>query len=172
MDTKWIELVKTPEGYEYTRRKKDQEAVVIAALTEDGQVILISQDRPPVNSRVLEFPAGLVEPNEAPLVGAKRELLEETGYESSDWLFMGNFPTSPGMSAELINFYVALNCKKVSDKIGVDGEQIEVHLFDLDTIGAALNDVRKNVQGMKISLKVFTGVFFLREVLASRVVQV
>ncbi len=56
--------------------------VSIVALTVDDQLLLVRQFRPAVETFTLELPAGCVEPNEKPEACARRELLEETGYEA------------------------------------------------------------------------------------------
>src|SRR6185503_21228824 len=61
----------------------------IVALTKDGQVVLVRQYRHGVCDVLLEFPGGVVERGEDPVEGAKRELLEETGYSSSNVIQLG-----------------------------------------------------------------------------------
>ncbi|HVR39702.1 MAG TPA: NUDIX hydrolase, partial [Thermoanaerobaculia bacterium] len=67
------------DGWEYVERKRAREAVAIIAVTDDGELILTEQYRCPINARVIDFPAGLVEKH-SPEETAKRELEDETGY--------------------------------------------------------------------------------------------
>lgn len=60
--------------------KKEGPAAAILALTQDQKIILFRQFRPGPNKVLMELPGGFIEPNEDPLTGASRELLEETGY--------------------------------------------------------------------------------------------
>jgi ADP-ribose pyrophosphatase len=64
-------------------------AVVIIPQLEDGRLVLIEQYRFAVGETLLEFPAGTLEPGEAPLDCAKRELIEETGYRADHWRALG-----------------------------------------------------------------------------------
>ncbi|MBW3598896.1 MAG: NUDIX hydrolase, partial [Planctomycetes bacterium] len=76
--------------WEYATRKDATGVVVVAALTDEGKVLLVEQYRIPIQRRTLELPAGLAgdEPGaeqERLLEAAKRELLEETGYVADQW---------------------------------------------------------------------------------------
>ena len=62
------------------------DAAMVAAITPEGKILLKTEFRYAIGEDVIECPAGMFEKNETdPLTVAKRELLEETGYESSDW---------------------------------------------------------------------------------------
>ncbi len=84
----FLELVR--EGHwEYARRTNSPGAVVIVPVTSDGCLVLIEQYRIPVHARVVELPAGLIgdsaaDADETIESAARRELLEETGYEAWD----------------------------------------------------------------------------------------
>src|SRR5262245_44691561 len=58
----------------------------VVALTKDREVVMIRQYRHGVQAVLWEIPGGVVEQGEDPLVGAKRELLEETGYTASEFI--------------------------------------------------------------------------------------
>lgn len=79
----------------------------IVPFTLDGEVILIRQYRPPVNRYVIEFPAGLNDRNETLEETARRELLEETGYESGTMRFLASGPLSAGASSEILTVFLA-----------------------------------------------------------------
>src|SRR4051812_18221040 len=82
--TPWFELVaktmKTGEAPYYSLRLPDYAAVV--AITPDERVLAVRQYRPAVERYTIELPSGLVDPGESAGDAARRELLEETGYEA------------------------------------------------------------------------------------------
>lgn len=82
-------------------------AVVILPLTENGRIVLLRQFRVALNDFIFEFPAGTLDPKEDPLVCAKRELLEETGYVASDWHALGFSYPAPGFCDEKQYLFVA-----------------------------------------------------------------
>jgi ADP-ribose pyrophosphatase len=82
-------------------------AVVIIPRLADGCLLLIAQYRFAVGEMLLEFPAGTLEPGEAPLDCAKRELLEEMGYRADHWRALGIMYPSPGYCDEKQYLFVA-----------------------------------------------------------------
>lgn len=82
-------------------------------LTSDGKLILVDQYRIPLKKRILEFPAGTVEPYEEPEETIKRELEEETGYKGNKWQDLGKFPLAPGYSDEYIYAFLATDLEKL-----------------------------------------------------------
>ena len=101
--------------------------VMILAITEDGIVPFVRQYKHGISKIITELPAGYMEDGEDPLEAAKRELLEETGYESDDWSKLGYFIKSAGKTVGgNIYLYLAKNAKKTSDQHLDDTEDIEV----------------------------------------------
>lgn len=83
-------------------------AVVILAVDDDERVLCLRQYRHPARMRMLELPAGLLDVvGEDPRAAAERELLEEAGLEASDWTPLTSVYSSPGISSELIHYFVA-----------------------------------------------------------------
>ncbi|MFZ2651792.1 MAG: NUDIX hydrolase [Burkholderiaceae bacterium] len=60
-------------------------AVMVIPLLDDGRLVMERQWRHPLGCAMLEFPAGKLEPGEAPLACGIRELAEETGYQAREW---------------------------------------------------------------------------------------
>ena len=84
------DTVKTPDGVVTTREYLHHPgASMIIPMFEDGTVILERQYRHPLRRSFLEFPAGKLNPGESPFNCAKRELMEETGYEAQIWKKLG-----------------------------------------------------------------------------------
>lgn len=104
----------------------------VIALTAEKKVVLVEQYRAGIHESSLEIPGGMVDENESPLESAKRELLEETGYQSENWTKLG---TTSGNAAILNNYthiYLAESSIKV-DEQNLDGnEDIAVHLLAFD----------------------------------------
>jgi len=82
-------------------------AVVIVAVDADEQVALVRQPREATRKRLVELPAGTLEPGEDPLATAKRELAEETGLTGGTWREVTKFWTAPGFCRELMTLYFA-----------------------------------------------------------------
>jgi ADP-ribose pyrophosphatase len=89
-------------------------AVVVLALDEDDRALVLRQYRHPIGTRMVELPAGLLDvPGEDPLVAAQRELLEEAGLQAGSWIHLSTMYTSPGISSELIEIYLAQGLRHV-----------------------------------------------------------
>ena len=74
---------------------------------DDGSISLTRQLRPAVAAVMLEIPAGRLNPGEAPLECARRELLEETGIRAEELIPLGTIQSSPGVFDEVIHLFAA-----------------------------------------------------------------
>ena len=91
--------------WEGLHRKNNAEAVIIIAKMEPSErYIIIRQFRPPTNSYILEFPAGLVDRGETRDQTAIRELTEETGYVGEVQKISPRLYSSPGILSEAVSF--------------------------------------------------------------------
>lgn len=100
--------VRLPNGKIATREvMRHPGAAAVVPLTEDGNVILVRQYRYPFAQVMLEIPAGKLDPGEDPLVCARRELTEETGYEADEFVSLGVFYPSVAVMDEQIHLYLA-----------------------------------------------------------------
>jgi 8-oxo-dGTP pyrophosphatase MutT (NUDIX family) len=96
-------------------------AVVVLALDERDRALVLRQYRHPIGVRMVELPAGLLDaPDEDPLVAAQRELLEEAGLEAGHWTHLSSMYTSPGISSERIEIYLAQALRHVPDRGGFE----------------------------------------------------
>jgi ADP-ribose pyrophosphatase len=86
-------------------------ASAVVALTDSGKVVLVRQYRTALDHVTVELPAGKLDGPEDPLLCAKRELKEETGFVAERWTYMTTIATSAGFSDELIHIYLANNLK-------------------------------------------------------------
>ena len=89
-------------------------SVVVLAVDERGkepQILLEVQYRYTVGGKIWELPAGRIDPGETELAGAKRELLEETGFTARSWKRILRFYASPGFLAETMSVFLARGLK-------------------------------------------------------------
>ena len=104
----YVDTVKSADGHVGTREYlRHPGAVMIIPLLHDGQVVLERQFRYPLKRTAVEFPAGKIDPGEAPLVCAQRELLEETGSRGALWSYLGGLHNAIAYSDEKIEMYLA-----------------------------------------------------------------
>ncbi len=117
-------------------------AAAVLPITEAGKIVLIKQFRYPINKVIYEIPAGKKDTiKESGLECASRELEEETGYASSDFSKFIDLHNCVGYSSEVIELFVAKNCKKIDHpRKGDDDEFIEVVLFDEKEVLKLLKD--------------------------------
>lgn len=126
-----------------TKNKGNGDAVVIIPITTSGNFVMIVESRPNTKTTVaLEFPAGMVDEGEEPLVAAKRELLEETGYEADSLYELEWHYQDQGCSEAVIRTFVAEGCKKFQEKNLTGGEKLEYIEMTYDEI---LSVVKKDI---------------------------
>ncbi len=103
-----VDTVRLPSGETAIREIVEHRgAVAIVPILDDGRVVLVRQFRYAVGAVCLEVPAGTLEPGEDPLIGAHRELEEETGYQAARWERLGAIWPTPGYSTEEIVLFIA-----------------------------------------------------------------
>jgi ADP-ribose pyrophosphatase len=109
---------------------------VVVPLLDNGDVILVRQYRYPHKKFILEVPAGKLEPNEDPLLAAKRELQEETGYTAEYYEKLTTMFTTPGFCNEVLHIYLATGLKKSIHGQNLDeGEQsLTIEYFPLSKV--------------------------------------
>ena len=159
---KWLRLRRRGRWEYAERTHADGMAVIIIAATPDDRVLFVEQSRIPLGGKTIEMPAGLVgdQPGEDTLEeAARRELIEETGWEPGtvDVLLIG--PTSSGMSNERIAIVRARNLKQVGAGGGVGSEDITVHAVPRHQAPAWL--MRKHAEGFELDLKLWAGLWMI-----------
>jgi ADP-ribose diphosphatase len=153
--------------WEYADRIQARAAVMIIPVTDDGRLVLIEQHRVPLAAKVLELPAGLVgdiagEEDEALVTAARRELLEETGYEAQRMELLMSGPPSAGMCSEIISFFFASGLTRVGEGGGDHLEDILVHEVPLAETADWLASRARD--GMLVDPKVYAGLYFAERI--------
>ncbi|MGC2400729.1 MAG: NUDIX hydrolase [Acidobacteriaceae bacterium] len=113
-------------------------SVVILAIddtksTRDPLIVIERQYRHAAREFLLEVPAGKLEPGEKALAGAKRELLEETGFKAKRWRKMARYFASPGFVGESLQLFLAEGLTSGTAQPEYD-EQLEISMIPLSKL--------------------------------------
>lgn len=103
--------------------------VNIVALDQDRRSVMIRQYRFGVGYSTVETPGGMVDPGEDSLEAAQRELLEETGYRSDRWTYLGAVEPNPAVHDNLCHHWLAEDVQLQGTQQLGDGELIRVELM-------------------------------------------
>ncbi|MFC7408227.1 NUDIX domain-containing protein [Hydrogenophaga atypica] len=133
-------------------------AVMVIPLLENGRVLLERQYRYPMQRVMIEFPAGKLDPGEASLVCAQRELQEETGYTAREWARAGVLHPVISYATEFIDIWFARGLVAGPQRLDA-GEHLDV--FEA-TPAELLNWCR---DGTVTDAKTLTGALWLQNVL-------
>ncbi len=151
------------DSWEFVDRRNTSGIVCIVPVTMDGRIVFVEQFRPPVQGSVIELPAGLAG-DEAEFSGedleaaAARELEEETGYRAETLKWLSRGPLTPGVSTEVVDFFLATQLRRVHSGGGVAGENITVHGIPLADAEAWL--AKRLEAGTLIDPKCYMGLYF------------
>jgi len=153
------------EGHwEYVERVKATGAAIIVAVTDDAKLLLVEQYRIPCHARTIEMPAGLIgdehgTDDEPHAEAARRELLEETGYEAGHMEVLTSGPASGGLAGEIVTLFRATHLRRVGRGGGVGHEDIELHEVPLAEADAWL--AAKTRAGTLVDPKIYAGLYFI-----------
>jgi ADP-ribose pyrophosphatase len=161
---KYVNLA-TRNGWEFVERKNICGIVGIVAVTDEGKILLIEQYRPPMDNIVFELPAGLAgdiagSESEDLAVAARRELLEETGYEAREMIRLVDGASSAGITDEVVTLYRATGLRKSGHGGGDGNERLTLHEVPLAT---ALDWLAARCrEGACVDMKVYSGLYFAK----------
>lgn len=151
-----VDRVLEPNGLEVEREVvRHPGAAVVLPRLDDGRLILVRQYRYAAAAHLWEIPAGHLEPGEPPEDGARRELVEETGFYPGRLEKLVEFYSAPGFCDELMHLFLATQLEKRAPAPDED-EAIEVGLFTLEETlkKVALREIR--------DAKTLVGLFHLK----------
>ena len=111
-------------------------------IREDGRHVLVEQYRYGVHRLSLEFASGAIDPGESPEDGARRELLEETGYAADTFTHLGVFAPDPSKHTNWAHLYVAHGAKQVAEPQPDAGEDLRLVTLEVDELRQAVADNR------------------------------
>lgn len=160
---KFLSLVRD-RHWEYVRRVNSSGAAFIAALTPDGELLLVEQQRLPLAARTIELPAGMIGDDagfadETIEASALRELEEETGYRGARAEILLSGPVAAGMTSEMLHLVRIHDLQRVGDGGGVEGEDITVHRVPLNQIDGWLR--ARAAEGLLIEPRIYAALYFL-----------
>lgn len=144
--------VRERDGWEFVERKNATEAVAVIAITDAGEFVLTEQYRRPVDARVIDWVAGLLDSSKDVETIARQELEEEAGFACDAIERLASGPTSPGITSEVVHLVHARGLRRIGAGGGVGGEKITVHLVPRNELAAWLR--RKESEGILVDLKV------------------
>jgi ADP-ribose pyrophosphatase len=113
---------------------------IIIVMTEQGEYLCFRQTKYAVDGTTLAPVGGYTEPGEDPLNAAKREVLEETGFESADWTHLGHFASDGNHGAGIANLFLARGARKVTEPHSDDLEEQQLLHLTRTQFEKALDD--------------------------------
>jgi ADP-ribose pyrophosphatase len=127
-------------------------ASLAVPLLDDGRVVILRQYRFAVATRLLEFPAGTLDPGETPLSTMQRELQEEAGYSAARWDPLGAMLPCPGYSDEVIHLFLARGLSPLEQPpAGDDDEDLEVLLMEPAELDGVLASGDEYLDGKSVT---------------------
>jgi ADP-ribose pyrophosphatase len=114
-------------------------SAVMMAVDEKKRILLVRQFRLPAGKSIWELPAGRLDAGEKPLEGARRELMEETGYKARTWKKLAAFWPSPGFVDEKMTIFLATGLTK-GEPHPMEDERIECRWFKRKELDRMIGD--------------------------------
>ena len=129
---------------------------VVVPLKDDGKIILVRQFRYPLQTTLIELPAGKLDNGEDPLICATRELEEETGYKAKEIKKLGQIYTAPGYCTEILHIYYAKGLTPGNHN-REEGEH------GMEILELSLSEIEEMIEQGKITdAKTIVGIYYLK----------
>ncbi len=156
------DLIRLPDGQAAQREYVlHPGAVMVIPLLPGGRLVMERQWRHPLQRVMLEFPAGKLNPGEAPLACAKRELAEETGYRTGEWARAGVLHNAISYSNEAIEIWFARGLEAGPAQLDA-GEFLELCVETVASLEAKISE------GSVSDAKTMVGFLWLQNWLSGR----
>jgi len=117
---------------------KTPDYVNVVAVTEDDKFLCFRQVKYGIEGVTLSIVGGYINEGEEPLAAAQRELLEETGYESPDWLSLGSYLVDPNRGIATGHLFLARAVRYITPRDADDLEEQEMIILTRKQVEAAL----------------------------------
>ena len=131
--------------------------VNIIPLTPSQEVVMVHQFRHGIEDSTLEVPGGMVDPGEEPIVAARREMIEESGFDSDDIVEIGKVHPNPAIQGNYCFSFVARNVRLIGKPDQSDGAE------ETEVVTVPLADIRKMIATGEITHALtITGFSFLQ----------
>ena len=135
------------EGPIFRVERRDNRDVVVhapvaavVAVDREDRLTLVRQRRVPVDTSLLELPAGFIDGDESPLEAARRELAEETGLRGGEWVELASFFTSAGFTDERVDLFLATGLV-AGDASPEEDEELEIVRIPLPEVAGLIDEI-------------------------------
>ena len=137
---------------------KAADTINVVAIDQEGALLVVEQYRFGIDAVLCELPAGVIDSDEEPIVAAKRELREETGYSTAAWTYLGQSFINPAYVDNCCHHFLAIDCRKTHTVCQDELEDIKVHRVKSEEIADFIRrQVIKDAIGKAALQLVFPG---------------